>query len=36
MNFDWLRRKAAMDDGTLVKKSQFREAWDRLKKVPAP
>ena len=34
MNFNWLKRKASMDDGTLVKKSQFREAWDRLKKSP--
>ena len=29
-----LFRKAKMDDGTLVKKSQFREAWDRLKVSP--
>lgn len=34
MNFSWLERKRDMDNGTLVKKSQFREAWDRLKKSP--
>lgn len=34
MSYAWLKRKKDMDDGTLVKKSQFREAWDRLKKSP--